>query len=390
MSKQVKLKDVVEIIMGQSPDSSTYNSAGIGHPFFQGKADFGKVYPTARSFCSNPTKIANENDVLISVRAPVGDVNIADQTCCIGRGLAAIRERTGLSNYKFIFYYLQFLKPTLEQQGTGSTFKAINKNNIENIDIPVLPLETQQKIADVLDKAQALIDKRKEQLEKLDELVQSVFIKLVGTGSEDYSTWPINEIADLVVCTKNSMRTGPFGSDLLHSEFVDEGIRVLGIDNAVKNRFSLQEPRFITKEKYEKLGRYTVFPEDVIITIMGTTGRAAVVPRDITTSISTKHLAVLTLDKAKANPYFLSFCIHSHPFVLKQINLKNSGAIMDGLNLGKIKTLKIPTPPIDLQNQFANFVEKTEQQKALMQQSLAEMENNFNSIMQRAFKGELF
>jgi type I restriction enzyme, S subunit len=123
---------------------------------------------------------------------------------------------------------------------------------------------------------------------------------------------------------------------------------------------------------------------------MGTIGRSAVVPKDIPTAISTKHLAVVTLNKEKANPYFISFCVHCHPFVLQQISFKNSGAIMDGLNLGKIKSLRIPLPPLDSQNKFAQIWESTEQQRELMQRSLAEMETTFNSLMQRAFQGELF
>ena len=89
--KIVKLGDLCDIVMGQSPPSSTYNSDGIGLPFFQGKAEFTELYPLTKKWCSEPKKIAELNDILLSVRAPVGDTNIANQKCCIGRGLAAIR-----------------------------------------------------------------------------------------------------------------------------------------------------------------------------------------------------------------------------------------------------------------------------------------------------------
>lgn len=88
---KTNLTKIAEIIMGQSPPSSTYNSSGIGLPFFQGKADFGRLYPVARKYCSEPKKNALPGDILISVRAPVGPTNLCQEKSCIGRGLAALR-----------------------------------------------------------------------------------------------------------------------------------------------------------------------------------------------------------------------------------------------------------------------------------------------------------
>jgi type I restriction enzyme, S subunit len=90
----VVLSDIAFIQMGQSPDSSTYNEKGVGLPFFQGKAEFGKLFPTVRKWCSEPKKVAEAGDILLSVRAPVGPTNIAAERCCIGRGLTAIQAIT--------------------------------------------------------------------------------------------------------------------------------------------------------------------------------------------------------------------------------------------------------------------------------------------------------
>ena len=149
-------------------------------PFFQGKSDFGKVNPKIRMYCKSPKKLAHKNDILLSVRAPVGDVNIAEGTCCIGRGLAAISGQKEKSYSKYIYYYLLWKKKELENIGVGSTFKAIGKKDIEKILIPLPPLDIQKKIATALDTANALIEKRKEQIEKLDLLIKSQFIEMFG------------------------------------------------------------------------------------------------------------------------------------------------------------------------------------------------------------------
>ncbi len=154
----VRLGDIALIIMGQSPPSSTYNRDGIGLPFLQGKMEFGDMYPSPSLYCSNPIKIAEANDVLISVRAPVGDVNLASCKLCIGRGLAAIRFNNEKSNYLFYFYYLQKIKPILESLGKGSTFKALVKKDLEDLKVPNPSLSEQQKIAEIL----STVDKRLE------------------------------------------------------------------------------------------------------------------------------------------------------------------------------------------------------------------------------------
>jgi type I restriction enzyme, S subunit len=389
--KSQSLSDIADVIAGQSPTSDLYNSAGEGLPFYQGKTDFGTKYPTERSWCKgNGHKIALENDILLSVRAPVGPVNICQKQSIIGRGIAAIRPKKGFS-FEYIYYFFKYNENKIAKLGTGSTFKAITKTDINKLKIP-LPdtLNDQIRIATVLTCAENLIAKRKESIKALDELLKSTFLEMFGPANKDYLTWPLTEIKDLAAHHKRAMRTGPFGSNLLHGEFTISGdVAVLGIDNAVQNKFAWDQRRFITMEKYNELSSYRVFPGDVIITIMGTIGRAAVIPDDIPLSINTKHLAAITLDRKKANPVFLAYSIHSSPFIHKQFASKNRGAIMNGLNLGLIKETKIRKPPIDLQNQFAAIVEKVEYIKSKYTLSLTELENLYGSLSQRAFKGEL-
>lgn len=151
-----KLSEMAEIIMGQSPDSKSYNESGNGVPFFQGKGDFGEKYTKIGHWTTSPTKTAKLNDVLMSVRAPVGPVNIASTDCCIGRGLCAIRAENGLTNSEFLYNALKVMEPEIALMGNGSTFKAINKKDVYSLLIPVASTQSQEsfsKFASLIDKS---------------------------------------------------------------------------------------------------------------------------------------------------------------------------------------------------------------------------------------------
>lgn len=168
-----KLGEICEVVMGQSPSSAYYNVEKNGLPFYQGKAEFGDIYPTPRKWCTKPLKIAEENDILISVRAPVGPVNICKETSCIGRGLAAIRYPFR-DSHKFIFYYLRSIESKISKIGTGSTFSAISKSQIPNLKsqipnliIPLPPLNEQKRIVGKIEELFTRLEAGVEALKKV-------------------------------------------------------------------------------------------------------------------------------------------------------------------------------------------------------------------------------
>jgi len=139
------LEQVAELVLGQSPPSSTYNEDGVGLPFYQGKAEFSNIYPIPRKWCSAPKKTAEKGDVLISVRAPVGPTNICPEKSCIGRGLAAIRSLGGIGSL-FILYLMRAFENVIAGKGTGTTFKAIRGNQLRGFLVPLPPLAEQRRI----------------------------------------------------------------------------------------------------------------------------------------------------------------------------------------------------------------------------------------------------
>lgn len=165
MYKTMKLKECAVIIAGQSPESKYYNTTGDGIPFFQGKADFGDLYPTVRVYCSQPLKIAEKNDILLSVRAPVGPTNLSPGKVCIGRGLAAIRPSEDVDVH-YLLYFFKYFEAQLASKGTGTTFKSITQVLIKNLDIPVPPLSEQEKIVAHIEELFSKLDHAVEGLQK--------------------------------------------------------------------------------------------------------------------------------------------------------------------------------------------------------------------------------
>ncbi|MCL4585176.1 restriction endonuclease subunit S, partial [Fusobacterium nucleatum] len=170
-----RLDDIADITMGQSPLSQSYNLGKKGLPFYQGKTEFGDIYiKEPIIYCNSPIKIVEKNDVLMSVRAPVGDVNIATQKSCIGRGLASIRAKK--IDYLYLFYLLKEQKIKIEKMGVGSTFKAINKNNISSLQIPIIEMSKQNRIKKYL----LLIEKLSFEIEKSIKEAENLYNSLMN------------------------------------------------------------------------------------------------------------------------------------------------------------------------------------------------------------------
>ena len=174
------LHEACDIVMGSSPDSSTYNNERNGLPFYQGKTEFGEMYvdnPTI--YCSQPIREAKQNDILMSVRAPVGAVNFAIDHCCIGRGLCSIRAKEDTTEQLFVFYALKIQENEIERLGTGSTIKCINKEQVYKIPIPKCDKNTQHEFVRIAEQA----EQTKTSLNKGIEAIEAVIRSLIAEGT---------------------------------------------------------------------------------------------------------------------------------------------------------------------------------------------------------------
>ena len=369
-----RLNEISDIIMGQSPASSTYNTIGEGVPFFQGNADFGIEHPNVRVYCSLPTKMSEKGDVLISVRAPIGAVNIANQRCCIGRGLAAVRPLEGKSQTRYLYHLLIANKEVLESKGTGSTFKAITGKVLNDVHVPSYNMEQQKEIARVLDTVVAAITKRRKQIDFYNDLEKSQFIEMFGDLRNNPKGWnfiPLGKVCDVRDGTHDSPKYCSKGYPLLTSKnFTDGGVDFKGAN-------------FISEKDYFAINqRSKVDVGDIVMPMIGTIGHPVII--DTQKPFAIKNVALIKFAKSNFLNVFIRAILDSDYFSAI-ITSKNRGNTQKFIALGDIRAIEIPQVPYEIQKQFSHFVEQTDKSKFRIKQSLEKLETLYKALLQKYF-----
>ncbi len=379
---RVKLGEVCEINMGQSPDSSTYNEENIGLPFFQGNADFGEYFPKVRIWCSQPVKIALPNDILISVRAPIGALNIANVQCCIGRGLAALTVNKQICEHKYLWYALGNKIDELNRKGTGSTFKAINKKILSETEILLPPITEQRKISAVLDKVCDLIALRRKQLERLDLMVKARFVEMFGDTIKNTYGWNQQYLSDITL--KIGSGATPKGGK---ESYCLDGITFIRSMNVYDGRFEYKDLAYINEAQAKSLNNVIVCKNDVFINITGASvARSCIVPDEVLPARVNQHVAIIRCMEKEINPIFLNNMFINENFKKHLLAIGESGgATRQAITKQQLESLHIIVPPLDLQEGFASFVTEIDKLKLPIQRSLDTLEVLKKSLMQEYF-----
>jgi len=372
------LSEITHITMGQSPDSSSYNKDAIGLPFYQGNADFGPIHPTPRIYCDAPTRTANEHELLISVRAPIGAINITNEFCCIGRGLAAIQMIDGKSYLHFIKYILKAANEELNRQGTGMTFKAISKKVLFNLTICLPTFDIQQTIASELDAIQTMIDGYKAQIADLDALAQSIFHNTFGNVAINDKCWNIIPMGQL----------GNFKNGLNYSkEERGKSVKIIGVGDfhCIKCISSFDNISYIEVEDTPQ--EYLLHNEDIIF--VRSNGNKNLVGRCLevfpnNTEVTFSGFCIRFRKSVEIINKYLISLLTDIEFKNTHI-LKSNGIGIQNINQKLLSSLPIPVPPIDIQKKYAIQVEAIEKQKELIRQQLTDAETLMAERMQYYF-----
>lgn len=373
----VKLEDIAEIIAGQSPPSDTYNTEGIGMPFFQGKTDFGELYPTIRMYCSRPNKIAKPNDILLSVRAPVGPTNLAHVESCIGRGLSAIRPGRKVST-NFLLYYFRYFEKELVSKSRGSTFDAITQDQIRKLEIPLPDLKIQQEIAHVLEQADKARQQRKAANALTNDFLQSSFLSLFGDPVKNEKGWEVKTLEE--VCDKITDGTHHSPVNLEQGDYKYITAKNIKAEGILLNNIS-----YVSADAHKAIySRCNPEFQDVLYIKDGVTTGIAVVNHLEEEFSMLSSVALLKCNRKILSPYFLAAYLNNES-VYDGIRKNMGGAAITRLTLQKINSIKIILPPLSLQQQFAAIVAEAEALRKKQQESEQELEQLFQSLLQKYF-----
>jgi len=224
--KEFKLGEIAEINMGQSPESRYYNIKGEGLPFLQGNRTFGLRHPSFDTYCTDPKKIAKRGEILFSVRAPVGDINIATTEICIGRGLASLKSK--FDNNVYLFYLLHYIKREIINNESGTVFGSVNKIDLENIKVLIPDINEQNEIAEILSSLDDKINLLHRQNKTLEQIAETLFRQWFVEEAED--SWEEKNLDDIaeflngLACQKYPIKIGEIGLPVIKIKELRTGI----------------------------------------------------------------------------------------------------------------------------------------------------------------------
>lgn len=378
---QKKLFEIAQVMMGQSPPGETYNARGEGLPFFQGKAEFGDVYPTPGKWCSEPLKIAEPGDILLSVRAPVGPTNIVHVKSCIGRGLAAIRANQGLILPSLLLYFFKAYEQSIAQLGVGSTFNAIGKDDIGNLEIPVPPLSHQEQIVGILNESDHLRRLRAEAVRRTADLVPAFYYEMFGDPATNPKGWPISRAGDLMICCDYGSSERPNDES--------KGTPIIRMNNVTSDgNLDISDLKYVQTDHLDK---YRLQAGDVLFNrtnsreLVGKTGlwdgRFEAVPAS--------YFIRVRFDSQKEHPQHFTTFMNLPLMKRRLFEMARSAIGQANINMKELQSIEIPVPPITLQIAFAALVVEIRAFEAAQTASRRRLDDLFQSLLHCAFHGEL-
>jgi len=384
--KVVKIGEIAQVNMGQSPSSSTYNDNGEGLPFFQGNADFGSLFPQIRLYTSNPIKRAYPNEILMSVRAPVGALNYCNVECCIGRGLCSLKMIKGNNN--FLFYLLKLKNKDLNSVSTGSTFTSINKQALNDLKITIPPLSEQYKIASILSKVDEQIEQTEQIVERTEILKKGLMQKLLtkGIGHTKFKKTELGEIPEEWECKKLSEISKTYsGGTPLKSKAEYFGGDIPWVKSGELNKgliFTTEE--CISEQGLNNSSAKWVTENSILIAMYGATaGKVGLLK--IRATINQAILAVIP----KVETHYLFLYYSMHYLMPNIVKTQTQGSGQPNLNAEIIKNNYIPLPSFPEQQKIASILSKVDSQIQDNQSYLTRLRELKKGLMQDLLTGKV-
>lgn len=391
--QKVKIKDLTNVVTGGTPSTTKneYWENGIIPWLNSGELNqkiitFSRNYITKLGLEKSSSRLMPKDTVLMALTgSTTGVVGYLTFEACANQSVTGILP-SDKHNSKYLYYYLNHIRPKVLNDAYGGAQPHISQGYVKDLEIPLPPLPTQQKIANILDTADQLRQYNKQLIEKYDALTQSLFFDMFGDPIKNEKGWDKTELRN-VTSKIGSGSTPRGGREAYHTE----GISLIRSLNIYDNEFKYKNLAFINDDQANKLKNVTVESNDVLFNITGASVcRCTVVPDEVLPARVNQHVSILRTIPEKLHPLFLSHLLISENIKIQLLGVGSAGgAVMEAITKEQLEKFKILLPPIKDQNQFVARVQMIETQKQQAQEALVKSEALFQSLLQRAFKGEL-
>ena len=393
-----KLDEVAHINLGQSPKGEYYNEEGDGPHFIQGSKNFGNKYPELERFCSETKREAEEGDVLISVRAPVGPVNIAPENLCIGRGVTALRLDEGSNEY--LYYYLKYFEDKWSQFAGGTTFNSITKSDLQNLEIPYPPIKERNGIAFILSKIDEKIEVNNRINADLEEIAQSIFkswfvdfephleFKKSEIG-EVPAEFEIAEIDDLVWSGRGYSYTSEY---LDKGDEIEDSYPMINLKNVNEGGgFRTDGYKYYTEDQMKD--RYKIDEGDLVVAITDLTQEGRLIGSPALIPELDEEMNIISQDVAKIVPEDVPREFLYHLFKTERFQEYSksvaTGTTVLHLSLTSIGEFQFALPSHEKLEEFAKQVRPIHEKKSNIIQENSRLRAIRDTILPKLMSGEI-
>ena len=372
-----ELASVCNIEMGQAPAGSSYNSIGEGLPLLAGAGDFGVDFPAASKFTSSPTKVSAPNDIIMCIRATIGDLNWSDRQYCLGRGVAGLRPKPKSLDRNYLWHWLSYARADLEKKARGSTFKQVSKRDVAELEIP-LPntLDEQRRIAAILDKADAIRRKREQVLTLADDFLRSVFLEMFDDPENNSMNWTRRKFEAIAEIDTRMVKP-------TQTPFID--MPHVGPEIIVSKTGKILQPKTAREEGLVS-GKYLFDDCHILYTKIRPLLQKVAMPTFA--GLCSADVYPIKPIKGVSTKEFLWAVLISDAFVAYFHRLPDRANIPK-MNMKELNAYECIYPPFALQEEFSKIVRNVRQTILKLEVAYEQSSNLFASLSQRAFAGEL-
>lgn len=384
--KTVELKSIADVTMGQSPKSEFYNDNFEGMPFLQGNKTFGDKYPSFELYTTSIKKVAKKSSVLMSVRAPVGDLNIAKEDICIGRGVCGLQMKKG--NNEFLYYLLKANISHLINKESGTVFGSINKNDIETFEV-TLPedSEDQMKILTILKNIDKKIEVCRNLNKNLEESIKNIFkhyfIDFIPFKDKGYPEgWLSLNLGDVV----SDANTGADAIKKAPIVDYDTGIKCVRVGDMTNSR-RINEWGFanVNEENFDK---YQLKKEDIIVTRTATLGLNYFITEDLD-AVYNNGLIRIKINKNKALPLFIYYYLNTSDYNHYIDCIEGESSTRPNMKINYLLKYPIICPPLKIQKEFIDLIDSLFWMKENIFYQIVELSRLRDTLLPKLMSGEI-